>query len=103
MWLQVHRRWGDLGLLDDEEDPETLAQQAESQSRARPREGNPECRRSDSNSNSRFSVPTTIRTRTTETLMAKPEKRIRNGKVRWYARYRDPEGKQRTKTFRTVR
>lgn len=31
--------------------------------------------------------------------MAAPEKRERNGKVRWYARYRDPEGKQRSKTF----
>lgn len=31
--------------------------------------------------------------------MAAPEKRVRNGKVRWYARYRDPEGKQRSKVF----
>ena len=31
--------------------------------------------------------------------MAKPEKRMRNGKVRWYARYRDPDGKQRAKAF----
>lgn len=27
------------------------------------------------------------------------EKRIREGKTRWYARYRDPAGQQRTKTF----
>jgi integrase len=31
--------------------------------------------------------------------MASIEKRVRNGQVRWYARYRDPEGEQRTKTF----
>ena len=31
--------------------------------------------------------------------MSKPEKRIRNGKVRWYARYYDPSGKQLSKTF----
>lgn len=31
--------------------------------------------------------------------MASIEKRERNGKVRWYVRYRDPEGRQRTKTF----
>jgi integrase len=31
--------------------------------------------------------------------MPKPEKRIQNGQVRWYARYRDPTGKQRSKTF----
>jgi integrase len=31
--------------------------------------------------------------------MASIEKRTRNGQVRWYARYRDPAGKQRTKTF----
>lgn len=31
--------------------------------------------------------------------MASVEKRARNGQVRWYARYRDPAGKQRTKTF----
>ena len=30
--------------------------------------------------------------------MSKPEKRIRNGKVRWYARYYDPSGKQLSKT-----
>lgn len=31
--------------------------------------------------------------------VAKPEKRIRNGQVRWYARYRDPDGRQRARTF----
>ncbi len=31
--------------------------------------------------------------------MASIEKRTRNGQVRWYMRYRDPAGTQRTKTF----
>jgi integrase len=31
--------------------------------------------------------------------MASIEKRLRDGKLRWYARYRDPSGQQRTKTF----
>ncbi len=31
--------------------------------------------------------------------MASIERRKRGGKVRWYVRYRDPEGRQRTKTF----
>ena len=31
--------------------------------------------------------------------MASIEKRVRDGRVRWYTRYRDPEGKQRTRTF----
>lgn len=31
--------------------------------------------------------------------MPEPEKRIRNGKVRWYARYYDPSGKRHTKFF----
>src|SRR5664279_5847741 len=31
--------------------------------------------------------------------MASIEKRVRDGKIRWYARYRDPAGTQRTKTF----
>jgi integrase len=31
--------------------------------------------------------------------MASIEKRIRDGRVRWYARYRDPAGKQRVKVF----
>lgn len=31
--------------------------------------------------------------------MPSPERRIRGGKVRWLARYRDPDGKQRSKTF----
>jgi integrase len=31
--------------------------------------------------------------------MAEPEKRVRNGRVRWYARYYDPSGKQLSKTF----
>src|SRR5829696_898715 len=33
------------------------------------------------------------------TLMAEPEKRVRNGKIRWYARYYDPSGKRHTKVF----
>jgi integrase len=32
-------------------------------------------------------------------IMAEPFKRIRNGKVRWYARYYDPDGKRVTKVF----
>lgn len=31
--------------------------------------------------------------------MASIEKRTRNGQTRWYTRYRDPSGRQRTKTF----
>jgi hypothetical protein len=31
--------------------------------------------------------------------MASIEKRTRDGRTRWYARYRDPDGEQRTKTF----
>jgi integrase len=31
--------------------------------------------------------------------MSEPEKRIRNGKVRWYVRYFDPSGKRRSRTF----
>lgn len=31
--------------------------------------------------------------------MASIEKRMRDGKPRWYARYRSPDGKQKTKTF----
>jgi hypothetical protein len=31
--------------------------------------------------------------------MASIEKRNRNGAMRWYARYRDPAGRQRTGTF----
>ncbi|MEP7021870.1 MAG: tyrosine-type recombinase/integrase [Pseudonocardiales bacterium] len=31
--------------------------------------------------------------------MASIEKRVRNGRSRWYIRYRDPSGNQRTKTF----
>lgn len=31
--------------------------------------------------------------------MASIEKRVRDGQTRWYARYRDPDGQQRTKTF----
>ena len=31
--------------------------------------------------------------------MASVEKRIRDGRTRWYARYRDPNGAQRTKSF----
>lgn len=31
--------------------------------------------------------------------MASVERRTRNGKVRWYARYRDPSGQQRVKVF----
>jgi integrase len=34
-----------------------------------------------------------------EAPMAEPEKRVRNGRVRWYARYYDPSGKQLSKTF----
>jgi integrase len=33
--------------------------------------------------------------------MSEPEKRIRNGKVRWYATYYDPSGKRHTKVFDT--
>jgi integrase len=31
--------------------------------------------------------------------VSEPEKRIRNGKVRWYARYYDPSGQRHTKVF----
>jgi Phage integrase, N-terminal SAM-like domain len=31
--------------------------------------------------------------------VSEPEKRIRNGKVRWYVRYFDPSGSRRSKTF----
>lgn len=31
--------------------------------------------------------------------MASVEKRLRDGKIRWYVRYRTPDGKQRTQTF----
>lgn len=31
--------------------------------------------------------------------MASIEKRTRDGRPRWYARYRDPDGRQRTKSF----
>ena len=31
--------------------------------------------------------------------MSEPEKRIRNGKVRWYVRYFDPSGMRKSKTF----
>jgi hypothetical protein len=31
--------------------------------------------------------------------MAGVEKRVRNGRTRWYARFRTPDGTQRTKTF----
>src|SRR5215203_7079715 len=31
--------------------------------------------------------------------MSEPEKRIRNGKVRWYVRYFDPSGKRKSRTF----
>lgn len=31
--------------------------------------------------------------------MASVEKRLRDGRVRWYARYRAPDGTQKTKTF----
>ena len=31
--------------------------------------------------------------------MASIEKRTRTGRTRWYVRYRDPGGEQRTKTF----
>jgi hypothetical protein len=34
-----------------------------------------------------------------EGLMASVEKRVRNGRPRWYARFRTPDGQQRTKTF----
>jgi integrase len=34
-----------------------------------------------------------------ERPLASIEKRVRNGQTRWYARYRDPAGKQRTKSF----
>ena len=33
------------------------------------------------------------------TPMSEPEKRIRNGKVRWYVRYFDPSGMRKSKTF----
>jgi integrase len=33
--------------------------------------------------------------------MSEPEKRIRNGKVRWYARHYDPSGKRNTMVFDT--
>jgi hypothetical protein len=33
--------------------------------------------------------------------MSQPEKRARNGKVRWYARHYDPSGKRHTKVFDT--
>ena len=33
--------------------------------------------------------------------MPEPEKRIRNGKVRWYARHYNPNGKRHTKVFDT--
>src|SRR5215207_6889864 len=33
--------------------------------------------------------------------MTAPEKRIRNGQVRWYARYYDPSGKRHSKAFDT--
>jgi hypothetical protein len=33
--------------------------------------------------------------------MSEPERRIRNGKVRWYARYYDPSGNRHTKVFDT--
>ena len=35
--------------------------------------------------------------------MPEPEKRIRNGKIRWYARYYDPSGKRHSKAFDTER
>jgi len=35
--------------------------------------------------------------------MASVEKRVRNGKLRWYARYRTPDGQQRVKVFDTKR
>ena len=31
--------------------------------------------------------------------MASVEKRIRDGRVRWYARYRDPNGRQLSRSF----
>src|SRR5215218_11026616 len=31
--------------------------------------------------------------------MASAEKRVRNGRARWYARYRTPDGQKRTRTF----
>jgi hypothetical protein len=31
--------------------------------------------------------------------MARVEKRLRNGQVRWYARYRAPNGSQKSETF----
>jgi len=31
--------------------------------------------------------------------MASAEKRVRNGRARWYARYRTPDGQQRTRTI----
>jgi integrase len=31
--------------------------------------------------------------------MSEPEKRIRNGRIRWYVRYFDPSGSRRSKTF----
>jgi integrase len=31
--------------------------------------------------------------------MSEPEKRVRNGKVRWYVRYFDPSGMRKSKTF----
>ena len=31
--------------------------------------------------------------------MASAEKRVRNGRARWCARYRTPDGHQRTRTF----
>ena len=31
--------------------------------------------------------------------MSEPEKRVRNGRVRWYARYYDRSGKRHTKVF----
>ena len=42
---------------------------------------------------------TTATGRSPKSAMSKPEKRIRNDKVRWYARYQDPSGKQLSKTF----
>ena len=32
-----------------------------------------------------------------------PQKRVRNGKIRWVGRYRDPAGRERSKTFDTRR
>jgi hypothetical protein len=31
--------------------------------------------------------------------MSEPERRVRNGKVRWYVRYFDPSGMRKSKTF----